>query len=161
MDTGWAVVLGASIAFVASLTSGFLLPWLREGLDRRRSAEASRKAELRRVLLETETSLLAYRHAKALRSGASDAQVRYFTAQNELSLILTPADQDVIDVFLMLFGAVQDNVAGVENIVGESIEVLNAWYRGEFPTSQLIAEIEKKAKIKFSDDRRSVGQVRQ
>lgn len=161
MDKTAAIsLMGVIVGSVTSLLASVALPWLRASLDRRRLAREQLATERRTWLMNAITALLEYRAATTNVEARSAAQARFGTASNQLMIRLTPHEQCIIDVLFCMFGMVQAPRPGIEAMVGESMVVLTLWARGDVATDAVIDEVESRAKVKFSDDRRTVTPAR-
>ncbi|MEJ3404340.1 hypothetical protein WDJ51_06325 [Rathayibacter sp. YIM 133350] len=96
--------------------------------------------------------LLAYRQAMGARSNPGEALARFGAAQNELVVRLTAKEQPILDVLLAMLAMVQEPRRGVEKMVGEAMQVLTLWARGDVRTDDVIAEVERRAGVKLSDN---------
>lgn len=72
----------------------------------------------------------------------------------------TKDEQPVLDVIVAMLAMVQEPRPGIETLVGESMVVLTAWVRGDIPTDRVIPEVEARAGVMFSEDRKTVGVVK-
>ncbi|WIB65944.1 hypothetical protein [Curtobacterium sp. MCBD17_040] len=154
----WGVLIGALLSLVASV----VVPWVRDGLDRKRVAREVTATERREWLLNTIAALLEVRQTRGGHgynpSGA--AMAKFGNALNQLSVRLTKDEQPVLDVIVAMLAMVQEPRPGIETLVGESMVVLTAWVRGDIPTDRVIPEVEARAGVMFSEDRKTVGVVK-
>lgn len=164
MDSATTGLIGVIVGAVTSLVASVVVPWIRDELDRRRVTRSQIAAERRQWLMASLTALLEYRQAGGSRAvmdadpGARGAaQARFATAHNELTVRLTPREQPILDVLMAIFAMVQHPRAGIEDMVGEAMSVLTLWARGDVDTADVIREVERRAGVTFSKDRRSVS----
>ncbi|WP_322411457.1 hypothetical protein [Microbacterium invictum] len=147
----WGVILGAALSLVGTV----LIPWLRDSLDRRREARESLERERRDSLLATISALLDMRQAQPGDRG--DAQARFGTNLNNLTVRLTPEEQPILDVLMLMLAMVQEPRRNINNMVGESMAVLTLWVRGDIQTNDVISEVEMRAGVTFAPDRKSAS----
>lgn len=146
------VIVGALTSIIASVA----VPWLRDGLDRRRVAKESRAAERRQWLMNTLAALYEFRQTMGDPSARGIAQAKFGDAFNQLTVRFTREEQPVLDVLLAMFVMIQSQRPGVEAMVGEAMQALTLWERGDIATADVIPEVERRAAVKFSSDRRTV-----
>jgi len=156
LGQAWIGLIGVGIGSLVTLVASVLVPWHRDVLDRRRIERERLKIELRDALLHALAELLAYRQALGARSDIGAALARFGAARNELIVRLSPAEQPVADVLLAMVAMVQEPSSDVANMVGESMEILTLWARGDVATEDVIGRVELAARVKFSEDRKSV-----
>ncbi|MBD8661520.1 hypothetical protein IFT72_15125 [Frigoribacterium sp. CFBP 8754] len=154
----WGVLIGAVLSLVASV----VVPWVRDVLDRKRVAREVTETERQEWLLSTIAALLEVRQTRGGEgynpSGA--AMAKFGNALNQLTVRLAKDEQPVLDVIVAMLAMVQEPRPGVEMLVGESMVVLTLWVRGDISTDHVIREVEARAGVMFSDDRKTVGVVR-
>lgn len=78
---------------------------------------------------------------------------------NQLRARLKPEEEDVAHVLLVMLAMIQEPRPGVPNMVGQAMTSLVNWVRGDVRTEDLVADVERRAHIKFSDDRSSAEPV--
>ncbi|PPF24077.1 MULTISPECIES: hypothetical protein [unclassified Rathayibacter] len=163
MNSATIGLTGVIIGAVTSLVASVVVPWIRDELDRRRSTRERTAAERRQWLMAALSALVEYRQASGSRAAAAAdpgapgaAQARFSNALNELTVRLTPDEQPILDVLMAIFAMVQQPRRGIENMVGEAMSVLTLWARGDVETSAVIREVEQRAGVTFSEDRRGV-----
>jgi len=160
LGQAWVGLIGVGIGSLVTLVASVLVPWLRDVLDRRRIEHARLKSELREALLNALAELLSYRQALGARADVGIALARFGAARNELIVRLSPAEQPIADVLLAMVAMVQEPVTGTSNMVGESMEVLTLWARGDVATENVIVQVERAAGIQFSGDRKTFSRNR-
>jgi hypothetical protein len=159
VQQAWIGLLGVGIGALVTLVASVIVPWIRDTLDRKRIEREQQKTELRNALLQAMAKLLAYRQAVGARSNVGEALARYGAAQNEVTVRLTAEQQPVLDVLLAMLAMVQEPRRGVEKVVGEAMQVLTLWACGDIRTDDVIAEVERRASVKFSDNNTVVNAV--
>ncbi len=66
---------------------------------------------------------------------------------------LTADEEPVSQVLMLMFAMVQGNPSlAVENMLGQAMEVLTLWARGDVATTAIISEVEARTGIQFSED---------
>lgn len=152
MQQAWIGLVGVGIGALVTLVASVIVPWIRDTLDRKRIERERQQIELRDALLKAMAELLAYRQAMGARSNPGEALARYGAAQNELVVRLTAKEQPILDVLLAMLAMVQEPRPGIQKMVGEAMQVLTLWARGDVRTDDVIAEVERKAGVKFSEN---------
>ncbi|WP_146242809.1 hypothetical protein [Curtobacterium sp. MCBD17_019] len=147
----YGVLVGAVISLVGSVA----VPWIRDSMDRRRQRAELEYAERREWLMNSIAALLDYRQAQGARQGQGPALAAVGTAMNQLRARLKPEEEDVAHVLLVMLAMIQEPRPGVPNMVGQAMTSLVNWVRGDVRTEDLVADVERRAHIKFSDDRSS------
>ena len=161
-QVAWIGLIGVAIGSFVTLVASAIIPWIRDVIDRRRVDRERIRLELRDALLRTLAELLAYRQAKGV-GGSNEigkALARFGAANNELTVRLSKEQQPVADVILAMLAMVQAPTHDVANMVGEAMQVLTEWIRGDLAVDQVIPEVETRAGVRFSADRKTVGVVR-
>lgn len=154
----WGVIIGAVVSIVASV----VVPWVRDTIDRKRIARETAARERRDWLLAAITALLEIRQTvdgEGLNP-IGPAMTRFGEAYNQLTVRLTEKDQDVLSILQVMLAMMQEPRRGVQAMIAEAMVVLTLWERGDVPTGQIISEVERRAGVKFSGDRKTVGVVR-
>lgn len=164
VDSAAIGLTGVIVGAVTSLVASVVVPWIRDELDRRRSTRDRLAAERRQWLMAALSALLDVRQASGSRAiAAADpgargaAQARFGTALNELTVRLTSDEQPILDVLMAMFAMIQQPQPGIEDMVGEAMSVLTLWARGDVETATVINEVEQRAGVTFSEDRRTVS----
>ena len=155
-ETAAISLLGVIVGSVTSILASVALPWLRDSLDRRRLTREQLAIERRTWLMSAITALIEFRAAAAKLEDRASAQARFGTALNQLTVRLTPQEQPIVDVLLAMLAMVQRPRPGVESMVAEAMVVLTLWARGDVRTDAVIFEVERRAAVKFSEDRSEV-----
>ena len=65
----------------------------------------------------------------------------------------------MLDVIVAMLAMMQRPRPGVGELVGESIAVLTPWVRGDMSTDRVIREVEARAGLMLSENRKTVGVV--
>ena len=151
----WGVVIGALLSLVGTV----IVPWIRESAERKRAAREQMATERRDLLLATMAALLEMRQRPNGDPNRGDAQAKFGARLNELTVRLTPDEQPVLDVLMLMLTMVQERTQGVENMVGEAMLVLTLWARGDIATAEVIPSVERRSGVKFSADRKSARRV--
>ena len=159
MAEAWIGLLGVGIGSLVTLIASVVVPWIRDTLDRRRVQRELLQKELRDALLGTLAALLEYRQAHGAGKDVGAALARFGAANNQLTVRLTPEQQPISDVVMVMLAMVQQPTSGIANMVGEAMQVLTLWARGDIATNEVIPEVERRAKIEFSADRTSAKRV--
>jgi hypothetical protein len=158
MQEAWIGLLGVGIGSAVTLIASVIVPWIRDSLDRRRRELEQQRIELRSSLLAAQSALLEYRQHRNGAGGAA-ALAKFGAAVNDLTVRVTADEHAIIDVLYAMVAMVQEPRPGVADKLGEAMMVLNLWFRGDIATGEVIPEVERRAKLKFSDDRRTVAAV--
>lgn len=157
MHQAWIGLIGVAIGSLVTLLASVIVPWIRDSLDRRRSERVQQQIELRDALLKALAALLAYRQARgATTTDEGPALARFGAARNELTVRLTPEEKPISDVVLVMLAMIQESRPRVANMIGEAMEVLTLWARGDVAIADVIPEVERRAGVNFPDDRISV-----
>jgi len=159
MEQAWIGLLGVAIGSLVTLVASVIVPWIRDSIDRRRNERERQQTELRDALLRAMAELLAYRQAAGSMKDVGPALARFGAAQNDLMVRLTPDQKPITDVLLAMLAMVQQPRPGVASMVGEAMQILTLWARGDVATADVIPEVERKAKVKFSPDHTIVTPV--
>lgn len=152
----WGVIVGALISLVGTV----LIPWWRDSLDRKRIERETLDKERRDALLGAMSALMDMRQARGQYPALGEAQARFGARLNELTVRLTEKEQPVINVLFAMLAMIQEPTPGITDMVGESMNVLTHWARGDVKTEDIIPEVERRAGVRFSDDRQSVSSAR-
>lgn len=159
MQQAWIGLIGVGVGALVTLIASVIVPWIRDTMDRRRIERERQQTELRNALLHALAELLAYRQALGSRTDIGAALARFGAAQNELTVRLTTEQQPISDVLWAMVAMIQEPTPGVANMVGEAMQVLTLWARGDVATVDVIAEVERNAKVKFSNDHKTVSRA--
>lgn len=148
----FGVLVGAIVTLIGSVA----VPWIRDVQDRKRRQAEQERAERREWLMNSIAALLDYRQARGARQGEGAALAAVGLAMNQLRARLTPEEEDVNHVLLVMLAMIQHPRPGIENMVGQAMMSLVDWVRGDLPVNQLVSDVERRAGVKFSDDRSTV-----
>lgn len=151
----WGVVIGALLSLVGTV----IVPWIRESVERKRAERERLATERRDLLLAAMAALLQMRQRGAGHPLRGEAQAAFGARLNELTLRLTPHEQPVIDVLVLMLSMVQGRTRDVGDMVGEAMLVLTIWARGDIATADVIPSVELQAGVKFSEDRKTASRV--
>lgn len=151
----WGVVIGALLSLVGTV----IVPWIRESAERKRAERERLATERRDLLLAAMTALLEMRQRTVGDPLRGEAQAKFGARLNELTVRLTPAEQPILDVLILMLSMVQGRTRDVENMVGEAMLVLTLWARGDIATGDVIPSVERQSGVKFSEDRKSAERV--
>lgn len=98
-------------------------------------------------------ALLEMRQARPGEPDRAAALTRFAAARNRLMVRLTADEEPVSQVLMLMFAMVQGNPSlAVENMLGQAMEVLTLWARGDVATTAIISEVEARTGIQFSED---------
>lgn len=157
-DAAMIGLLGVGIGAVVSLVGTVVVPWVRDTLDRKREARDTADRERKEFLLSAMDALLEMRQAEVGSPARGAAQARFGAARNRLSIRLTPLEEPVSQVLLLMLAMVQRRpTPEVENMIGEAMDVLTLWARGEVKTKEIVSQVEERAGVEFSEDRRTAS----
>lgn len=124
MDSGWAVVLGATIALVGSA----IVPWIREATGRRTSQNSARRNSLQKLIpriLELITQHIENVHMKMWAQNLAAKETR---AMVQLSLLLRPDEWKVAAILMQAsMHADKDDAA---RFLGAATAAMSAWFSG-------------------------------
>jgi len=151
----WGVVIGALVSLVGTV----VMPWIRDTRDRKRSERERLATERRDLTLGALAALLEMRQRPTGDPERGAAQARFGARLNELTVRLTEAEQPILDVLMLMLAMVQEPRKDVPNMIGESMRALTLWARGDIATDDLIPVVERKAGVKFAEDRLSATRV--
>jgi hypothetical protein len=153
----WGVIIGAVVSLFASV----VVPWIRDTIDRKRAARETAERERRDWLMTAITALLEIRQSRggAGHNPSGTAMTRFGEAYNQLTIRLTKREEDVLSVLQVMLAMIQEPRHGIHTMIAEAMVVLTLWERGDVPTERIVSEVERRAGVKFSDDRKSVAVV--
>lgn len=164
MDSGWAVVIGAAIALIASVAT----PWLKDSLDRKHRDAVLRKAALAGALQRISKAaprlaqaVLVNRSLRDIMPSASAsasataaemvslepateiarAQAELGDAIFELALLLPSSDAAIELMARSLSEAMHERHFGIE--LGAFSSASARWFRGEISAPQALSEYER------------------
>lgn len=149
----WGVIVGALISLIGTV----VVPWIRDSLDRRRVKRELLQSERRDAILDAMSALMDMHHRPAGDPARAEAQVRFASRFNYLTVRFTKNEQPILDVLNLMLVMVQDaqRRTGIERMVAECMTVLSYWVRGEVDTRDVVSEVEERAGIEFSADRKT------
>ncbi|WP_102192768.1 hypothetical protein [Microbacterium aurantiacum] len=151
----WGVVIGALLSLVGTV----IVPWIRESAERKRAERERLATERRDLLLAAMTALLEMRQRPAGDLLRGEAQAKFGARLNELTVRLTPNEQPILDVLILMLSMVQGRTRDVADRVGEAMLVLTLWARGDISTAEVIPSVERQAGVVFSEDHKTASRV--
>jgi len=135
MDSGWAVVIGASVAFLGSLVGTVAAPWIARSHERRIRMEEGREAEMRRIILQI------FRTAIAVRTGHAtpDERVSALTQVVELDTWLKPDEWQIEFVMnkTLVVGSENPVTKHFDTALVSASDLVIRWLRGEMTAADV------------------------
>lgn len=151
----WGVVIGALLSLIGTV----IVPWIRDSAERRRAERERLATERRDLLLAAMAALLTMRQRPVGDPLRGEAQANFGARLNELTVRLTPEEQPILDVLVLMLSMVQGRTRDIADMVGEAMLVLTLWARGDISTAEVIPSVERQAGVKFSEDGKSAERV--
>jgi hypothetical protein len=150
MDSGWAVVIGAVIALVASIVT----PWIKDGLERKHREHSESRAAVASALRLVANAGASYstvmrgdgKHDEGVRRAAISA---LSVSVMELGLLLASKDAPIERMAREMIRAIQANSAGS---LGVFTIAAAEWYRGELSADAALASYREKVKVDAAAD---------
>jgi hypothetical protein len=138
MDSGWAVVVGATVAFIGSIIGTVLAPMWTAARDRAIRHEDDRREATRLAIIAITRGLGRMKQVRfdGRRESAFEETI---LAVTELALQLDPADEPIEHLATATINIVQN---GTLEQVATAISVwqttAHRWYRDEIPGKEVI-----------------------
>jgi hypothetical protein len=151
----WGVIIGALLSLVGTV----VVPWIRESKESARLRREAIQKERQDFTLAAIAALLDMQQARGVEPDRGKAQARFGTCLNQLTVRLTTTEQPILDLLLFMLVVVQRGENDAPRLVGESMTVATLWVRGDLCTEDVISEVEARAQIKFSADRKTAERV--
>lgn len=155
MNSGWAVVLGAAIAFVGSIVGSLLAPLIQARIaERHADAEQAREQserrdrELSEAIHEIGAAVVGYHLQQVMGKDAAQAEafMRLQVAMTQWELLVTPEQVDLVLAVRMasshvgMLGSKQTEAVGM--VSGALVRELAAWRRGETTPEDVLKSVQ-------------------
>jgi len=136
MDSGWAVVLGAAIAFLGSVGGKALQDWLSDRRNRVLAQREERREAVRGVIALTLEQQRAHVSGTPMTADLLDRQL---ASASELALVAEKGGSEAGAFVLAQWRAIRDasNQKEVATAAGRLVNAITAWHRGELNSKEL------------------------
>jgi len=137
MDNGWAVVLGAAIAFVGTVVGKAVQDWLNDRRQRRDATREDLRAVTRKVLALT---LEHSEFSTMTQPQQQDLMNRSLMCTTEL-IISAPPKEALIGAYVMAqWRRMLDEETGSSDYLSSILTDMSAWIRGEAGAAYLCSK---------------------
>lgn len=138
MDSGWAVVIGATVAFIGSIIGSVFGPRWAANQDRQARREEARRDAIRDALLEISTGFNAMRNHRLTGGASPSAFAQTMQGIGRLGLNLQSSEAQIEQIALSNLQIIQrGDEAQMAAALGAWQQIAHRWYRGEIPEGRL------------------------
>lgn len=143
---------------IAPLLVALLIPWLSARSVSRRNRQ-DQHLQVRHTALHAALYAVAERNLAVSVEQKTAAQVRCFTASNELSARLAPNEKVISAMLTTMLAMAQSPKRDHSDRLGQMTNVLLDWERGAIKPENVKKEIESRAELFFTPDLTGFGLI--
>lgn len=141
MDSGWAVIIGAAVAFVGSIFGSVFGPRWAANHDRAQRREESRRDAIREALLDITDGFNSMQNYRLSGGTTPSGFARTMQGIGKLGLNIHTSEAAIEQIALANLKLIQiGDHAHMSAAIGSWAQISHRWYRGEIPNSELPGE---------------------